>query len=80
MRTASSFIVAIGTGVAAIVLVLRLLNMLRGGNPNLLQKLMRWQVGVQSAVIVIILGVSISRVGTCFKSTNLPLSGKRLAP
>jgi hypothetical protein len=80
MRTASSLIVAIGTGAVTFVLVLRLLNMLRGGNPNLLQKLMRWQVGVQSAVIVIILGVLVSRVGTCFKSPNLILRGKRLAP
>ena len=57
MRTASNLIVAIGTGAVAVVLVLGLLNMLRGENPNLSQKLMRWRVDVQSAVIVIILGV-----------------------
>ena len=57
MRTASNLIVAIGTGAVAFVLVLGLLNMLRGENPNLSQKLMRWRVGVQFAVIVIILGV-----------------------
>jgi ABC-type nickel/cobalt efflux system permease component RcnA len=57
MRTASNLIVAIGTGAVAFVLVLGLLNMLRGSNPNLSQRLMRWRVGVQFAVIVIILGV-----------------------
>jgi ABC-type nickel/cobalt efflux system permease component RcnA len=57
MRTASNLIVAIGTGAVAVVLALGLLNMLRGENPNLSQKLMRWRVGVQFAVIVIILGV-----------------------
>jgi ABC-type nickel/cobalt efflux system permease component RcnA len=57
MRTASNLIVAIGTGAVAVVLALGLLNMLRAENPNLSQKLMRWRVGVQFAVIVIILGV-----------------------
>jgi Hypoxia induced protein conserved region len=57
MRSASNLIIAIGTSAAAVVLVLGLLNMLRGGSANLSQKLMRWRVGVQFAVIVIILGV-----------------------
>jgi ABC-type nickel/cobalt efflux system permease component RcnA len=57
MRSASTLIVAIGTGAVAVVLVLGLLNMLRGGSANLSQKLMRWRVGVQFAVIVIILGI-----------------------
>ncbi|HET6376354.1 MAG TPA: twin transmembrane helix small protein [Methylocella sp.] len=41
----------------AFVLVLGLINMLRGGSPNLSQKLMRWCVGVQFAVIIIIMGI-----------------------
>jgi Hypoxia induced protein conserved region len=57
MRTVSSLIVAIGTGAVAFVLVLGLINMLRGGSANLSQRLMRWRVGVQLAVIVIIMGV-----------------------
>lgn len=57
MRSASNLIIAIGTSAAAVVLVLGLFNMLRGGSANLSQKLMRWRVGVQFAVIVIILGV-----------------------
>jgi hypothetical protein len=57
MRTVSSLIVAIGTGAVAFVLVLGLINMLRGGSANLSQRLMRWRVGVQLAVIVIIMRV-----------------------
>lgn len=49
----------VGTGIAAVafVLLLGLINMLRGGSPNLSQKLMRWRVGVQFAVIIIIMGI-----------------------
>ncbi|HET6379196.1 MAG TPA: twin transmembrane helix small protein [Methylocella sp.] len=49
----------VGAGIAAVafVLVLGLINMLRGGSPNLSQKLMRWRVGVQFAVIIIIMGI-----------------------
>jgi hypothetical protein len=49
----------VGAGIAAVafVLVLGLINMLRGGSPNLSQKLMRWRVGVQCAVIIIIMGI-----------------------
>jgi hypothetical protein len=41
----------------AIVLVLGLFNMLRGGSPNLSQKLMRWRVGLQFVAILIIMAV-----------------------
>ena len=37
------------------VLVLGLFNMMRGGNPNTSQKLMRWRVGLQFAALVIIM-------------------------
>lgn len=57
MHSLSNFIVAIGVGAVTIVLILGLVNMLRGGNPNRSQKLMRWRVGLQFAVIVIIMGV-----------------------
>jgi hypothetical protein len=53
----SNIIVALGVGAVTIVLLLGLLNMLRGGNPNRSQRLMRWRVGLQFAVIVIIMGV-----------------------
>ncbi|MGA7974653.1 MAG: twin transmembrane helix small protein [Pseudolabrys sp.] len=39
----------------AIVLVLGLVNMMRGGNPNRSQKLMRLRVLLQFAAIVIIM-------------------------
>ena len=38
-----------------IVLLFGLWNMLRGGSPNLSQKLMRWRVGLQFVAILIIL-------------------------
>jgi hypothetical protein len=57
MHSASNLIVAIGVGAVTIVLMLGLINMLRGGSPNRSQKLMRWRVGLQFAVIVLILGV-----------------------
>ena len=38
-----------------IVLLLGLWNMLRGGSPNLSQKLMRWRVGLQFIAIVIVM-------------------------
>jgi hypothetical protein len=57
MHSLSNLIVAIGIGAVTIVLLLGLINMLRGGNPNRSQKLMRWRVGLQFAVIVIIMGV-----------------------
>jgi hypothetical protein len=38
-----------------IVLLLGLWNMLRGGSPNLSQKLMRWRVVLQFVAILIIL-------------------------
>jgi Hypoxia induced protein conserved region len=56
-HAATNLIVALGVGAVAIVLILGLVNMLREGNTNLSQKLMRWRVGLQFLVILIILGV-----------------------
>jgi hypothetical protein len=39
----------------AVVLVFGLFNMLRGGSPDLSQKLMRWRVILQLVAIVIIM-------------------------
>ena len=39
----------------AIVLGLGLFNMMRGGSPNLSQKLMRWRVGLQFGAVVLIM-------------------------
>jgi hypothetical protein len=57
MHTASNLIVAIGIGAVTIVLLLGMINMLREGSPNTSQKLMRWRIGLQFAVIVIIMGI-----------------------
>lgn len=57
MHSTSNLIVAIGIGAVTFVLLLGLINMLRGGSPDTSQKLMRWRVGLQFAVIVIIMGI-----------------------
>ena len=55
--TLTNSIVLIAVIAVAIVLVLGLFNMLRGGSPNLSQKLMRWRVGLQFVAIVVIMAV-----------------------
>ena len=47
--------------VVAIVLALGLWNMLKGDNPNLSQRLMRWRVGLQAlAVLLLMIGLYLS--------------------
>lgn len=53
--TLSNAAVGVATGAVAIVLVLGLVNMLRGGSPSLSQKLMRWRVGLQFVAIIVIM-------------------------
>jgi len=53
----SEYFVPIAIGAVAVVLVLGLLNMMRGGSPNTSQKLMRWRVLLQFVAIVIIMAV-----------------------
>ncbi len=49
----STFILPIAVGAVALVLLLGLINMMRGGSPNTSQKLMRWRVLLQFVAIVI---------------------------
>ena len=49
----SHYMVPIAIGAVAVVLLLGLLNMMRGGSPNTSQKLMRWRVALQFLAIVI---------------------------
>ena len=49
------YAVPIAVGAVALVLVLGLANMMRGGSPNTSQKLMRWRVALQFIAIVIIM-------------------------
>jgi hypothetical protein len=48
-------LVPFAVGAVAVVLVLGLVNMLRGGSPNFSQKLMRLRVLLQFVAIVIIM-------------------------
>jgi hypothetical protein len=50
----STYILPLAIAAVAVVLMLGLYNMLRGGSPNLSQKLMRWRVVLQFIAIVII--------------------------
>ena len=52
-----SSLVPIATVAVALVLLLGLLNMLRGGNPNTSQRLMRLRVLLQFIAIIVIMGV-----------------------
>jgi Hypoxia induced protein conserved region len=49
------YVVPIAIGAVALVLLLGLANMLRGGSPNTSQLLMRWRVVLQFIAIVIIM-------------------------
>jgi hypothetical protein len=57
MNAAGNLVISIGIAAVGLVLVLGLINTLRGGSPYRSQKLMRWRVGVQLAVILIIMGI-----------------------
>ena len=49
------YAVPVAIGAVALVLLLGLANMLRGGSPNASQKLMRWRVLLQFIAIVVIM-------------------------
>ena len=55
--SAGNYLVAVAVAAVMVVLLLGLFNMLRGGSPNLSQKLMRWRVGLQFGAILLIMGV-----------------------
>jgi Hypoxia induced protein conserved region len=57
MIALSGWVVPVAVGAVAVVLVLGLANMLRGGDGNTSQKLMRLRVILQFVAIVIIMGV-----------------------
>ena len=52
-----SYLVPVAVGAVAIVLILGLLNMVRGGSPNTSQKLMRLRVILQFVAILVIMVV-----------------------
>ncbi|WP_035996830.1 twin transmembrane helix small protein [Bradyrhizobium yuanmingense] len=49
----STFILPAVAGAVALVLLLGLINMMRGGSPNTSQKLMRWRVLLQFVAIIV---------------------------
>ncbi len=51
----SHYAVPIAIGVVAVVLLLGLINMARGGSPNTSQKLMRLRVLLQFVAIIVIM-------------------------
>ncbi len=51
----SAYVGPVAIAAVALVLVLGLYNMLRGGSPNLSQKLMRWRVALQFIAVIIIM-------------------------
>ncbi len=57
MHAAANFLAAVAIGAVVLVLCAGLANMIRGGNPNLSQKLMRWRVGLQFLAILVLIGI-----------------------
>ncbi len=55
MNLFSQYVVPAAVGIVFLVLVAGLFTMLRGGNANLSQQLMRWRVGLQFLAIVAIM-------------------------
>jgi NADH:ubiquinone oxidoreductase subunit 6 (subunit J) len=49
----SMIVLPVAVGAVALVLLLGLVNMMRGGSPNRSQKLMQWRVLLQFVAIVI---------------------------
>jgi hypothetical protein len=54
--TLATTIVPVATLAVAVVLLLGLINMTRGGSPSRSQMLMRWRVILQFVAIVLIMG------------------------
>jgi hypothetical protein len=49
----STILVPVAAAAVAVVLLLGLINMMRGGSPNRSQNLMRWRVVLQFVAIVV---------------------------
>jgi NADH:ubiquinone oxidoreductase subunit 6 (subunit J) len=51
----STYLVPIAIGAVVVVLLLGLVNMMRGGSPSTSQNLMRWRVILQFVAIIVIM-------------------------
>ncbi|MBO6758216.1 MAG: twin transmembrane helix small protein [Roseibium sp.] len=56
MAAIMNALVPVGMAAVALVLLMGIWNMMRGGPANRSQKLMRWRVGLQFLVIVLVMG------------------------
>ncbi|HKH33094.1 MAG TPA: twin transmembrane helix small protein [Beijerinckiaceae bacterium] len=56
MNSFVNYLVPVAVGAVAVVLVLGLVNMMRGGSPNTSQRLMRARVLLQFLAILVIMG------------------------
>ena len=52
----SVYVLPVAIGAVAVVLVLGLVNMMRGGSSSTSQRLMRWRVILQFVAVVLIMG------------------------
>lgn len=50
-------VVGVAVGAVSLVLLAGLFNMLKGGNPNRSQQLMRWRVMLQFLAVILIMAV-----------------------
>lgn len=55
MTSAILFLVVLAVGAVLLVLLVGVLNMARGSNPETSQKLMQWRVALQFAALLIVL-------------------------
>ncbi|EFO32328.1 conserved domain protein [Roseibium sp. TrichSKD4] len=55
MAALFDILVPVGMAAVAIVLIMGIWNMMRGGSANRSQSLMRWRVGLQFLVVVLVM-------------------------
>lgn len=58
MTLLSKIVIAVALGAVAVVLLLGLANMMKGGSANRSQQLMRWRVVLQGLAIVVVMIVA----------------------
>ncbi len=56
MSVLLEYAVPLALGAVLLVLLMGLWNMMRGGDSNRSQKLMRWRVGLQFLAVILIMG------------------------
>lgn len=55
MSLLSKIVIALALGAVAVVLIMGLANMMKGGSANRSQQLMRWRVILQGLAVVIVM-------------------------